>query len=254
MSGKKRYLLLLPLLLGFFISQAVNADSGGPGSGANPVITKSYADKVFQPLQDQINLLQVEIARLKEIAASRQNPLKFIDVPSTHWAYADIQFVTEKGVIAGMGAGRFGPNNQARRCELAVMLVKALNLPTTGATANFKDVPRSHWAYAHIAAAQKAGIISGFPGGKFNPNDYVTRGQMAAMLAKAFALERTNRAVDFKDVPKNYWAYDVVQKLADNGISKGFEDQTFKPAVLVRRAEAAVFLAKAMDPARRERE
>ncbi len=241
---------MLPLLLGFLISQTVHATSGVPGSSANPVVTKSYADKAFQPLKDQLNSLQVEVARLKELV-SRDTPPKFKDVPSTHWAYSDIQFMAEQGIITGLGAGTFGPNKQARRCELAVMLVKALNLPTAGAEADFKDVPQKHWAYAQIAAAQKAGIISGFPGGRFNPDDYVTRGQMAAMLAKAFALQRNGKAADFKDVPKGYWAYEAIQKLADNGISKGFEDGTFRPAVFVRRAEVAVMLAKAMDPSRR---
>jgi len=159
--------------------------------------------------------------------------------------------MVEKKIISGLGDGRFGPDLPGRRSELAVMLVKALNLPTDGVTANFTDVPNTHWAYPYIAAAQNAGIISGFPGGEFRPNDYVTRGQMAVMLARAYSLKRTNTVGDFKDTPKEYWAYDSIQKLADNGISKGYEDRTFRPAASVRRAEVAVFLAKALDPSRR---
>jgi len=248
MQIKKRYLFVLPLLVGFIIAQAVIASSGPPGSSSNPVISKSYADKVFKPIQEQISSLQAEVAQLK---ATREQP-KFTDVPSTYWAFSDIQLMTEKGIITGLGGQKFGPDNQARRCELAVMLVKALKLPTVGTETGFIDVPKGHWAGAQIAAAQKAGIISGFPGGKFKPEDYVTRGQMAMMLAKAFDLKRINRADEFIDVPISYWAYDAIQRLADNGISIGFEDKTFRPAALVRRAEAAVFLAKALDPSRRK--
>lgn len=250
MDRKKIYIFLLPIMVGFIISQGVNANSGPSGSSTNPVIAKSYANKVFQPLKDQIALLQGEVAILKEKASGQTKP-KFTDVPSTHWAYSEIQLMVEKGVISGLGGGKFGPNNPARRSELAVMLVKALKLPTAGGTADFKDVPRSHWAYAEIAAAKKAGIISGFPGGRFEPNDYVSRGQMATMLVNAYTLQRNNNASDFKDVPKSYWAYDAIQKLADNSITKGFEDQTYRPAAFVKRAEVAVFLAKAIDPARR---
>jgi len=241
-------LILFPVLLGFLISQLVNADPGPPGSSTNPVITKSYADKVFQPLKEQISQLQAEVARLQELASAKQN---FTDVPNTHWAYNDIRFMVKKGIITGMGDGKFGPDRPARRSELAVMLVKALELPATGPETDFKDVPRSHWAYAYIAAAQKAGIISGFPGGEFKPDENVTRAQMAVMLAKAYNLEKTGEAAGFKDVAKDYWAYEAVLKLADNKISKGFGDGTFRPRAAVRRAEVAVFLAKAMDPARR---
>ena len=248
MLKKKIYLILLPLLVGFLISQAVSAAGDLPGSEINPVITKGYADKVFQPLKDQIVSLQAEVTKLKS-AANKQS--MFTDLPLTHWAYSDVKFMVDRQIISGLGAGKFGPDNPARRSELAVMLVKALNLPTTGVEAEFKDVPKSNWAYAYVAAAQKAGITSGFPGGYFKPNDYVTRGQVAAMLARAYSLQLTGSAGDFTDVPKTYWAYDVIQKLADNSISKGFEDKTFRPGILVRRAEVAVMLAKAIDPARR---
>lgn len=247
MLKRKIYLILLPLLVGFLISQAVSAIGDLPGSENSPVITKSYADKVFQPLRDQIGLLQAEVTELKEAA---DKPM-FIDLPLTHWAYNDVKYMVDHQIMSGLGGDKFGPNVPGRRVDMAVSLVKALNLPLTGEQSKFKDVPQTASSYVYVAAAQKAGIISGFPGGYFKPNDSVTRGQAAAMLVRAYSLQRTGTAKDFKDVPKTYWAYDVIQKLADNNISKGFEDQTFRPSLLVRRAEIAVLLAKAMDPARR---
>jgi hypothetical protein len=246
---KNRYFYLLPLIIGFIISQAVNAGNGPPGSSSNPVITKSYAEKIFQPLREQVSGLRGEIDKIKE---QNQPKPSFSDVTDKHWAFGDIQYMVEKGIISGIGEGKFGPDKPTRRCELAVMLVKALNLPIEEAKLEFIDVPNNHWAYAQIAAAQKAGIISGFPGGLFKPDSYVTRGQIAVMLARAFELKRNNLTIDFKDVPPNYWAYDAVKKLSENNISKGFEDNTFRPALQVRRAEVAVLLAKALDPGRRK--
>jgi hypothetical protein len=239
-------LILLPLIAGFMISQAVSATGDMPGSENSPVITRSYADKVFQSLRDQITSLQAEAAKLKGAA----DPV-FADLPGTHWAFNDVNYLVDKQIISGLGAGKFGTDNPARRSELSVMLVKALNLPVNDGKSAFKDVPESHWAYSYIAAVQKAGIISGFPGGYFKPNDYVTRGQIAVMLARAYSLQRTGNSPELSDVLETYWAYDGIQKLADNGISKGFEDKTYRPGLLVRRAEVAVLLAKAMDPARR---
>lgn len=266
MGDKLKYLLLLSLLMGFLISVAVNAASGPPGSSSNPVISKSYADKVFQPvyeevytvrdkvysMRDQVKALEAERTALHDEVLRLKQP-QFTDVPATHWGFSDIQFMVGKGIIKGMGEGRFAPNNTARRSEVAVMLVKALNLSAEGVQADFRDVPAGHWANSYIAAAQKAGIISGFPGGEFKPNDNVTRAQLAVMLARGYALEKTGQAASFKDVPEGYWANDAVLKLADNGISQGYEDKTFRPAKPVSRAEVAVMLAKTMDPARRNR-
>lgn len=253
----KKLLIFVPLLFGFFVSQVASAGNGPPGSSTNPVITKSYAEKVLGPLKSQISNLQAQIAELKGakppvVKPPAQGSGSFKDVPSSYWAYADITFMVSKGIIAGQGDGNFGPAKPTRRSELAVMLVKALNLPVAGTNANFTDVNKSHWAYSYIAAAQKNGIISGFPDGQFKPDEYVTRGQMAVMLKRAYSLAVKKTAADFIDVPEGYWAYDSIMALADNNISKGYENGAFRPSDPVRRAEVAVFLAKAMDPSRRK--
>ncbi|MBU7008158.1 S-layer homology domain-containing protein [Phosphitispora fastidiosa] len=257
MRNKFRYLILLPVLLGFLAAQAVSAGSGPPGSSSNPVITKSYADKVLKPVQERVIALQTELQSLRgeasdlRTALARLNGPMFSDVPAEHWALGDIEYMVDRGIINGMGDGTFAPGSAARRSEVAAMLVKALDLPVAGAEVNFKDVSAGHWAYGYIAAAQKAGIISGFPGGEFKPNDNVTRAQMAIMLERAYGLEKSGATAGFKDVRTDYWAYNAVLSLADNGISRGYPDGTFRPAISVSRAEVAVLLAKAMDPDRR---
>lgn len=264
----KKWILpaVVPVLFGFMIAQAVNAGNGAPGSSTDPVISRSYADKVLLPLKNELKSLTAELASLKQSPGGSGIPGSsggsggsgspggsgtFKDLPSTHWAYGDIMYMVDKGILKGLSPGVFGTDVPARRSELAVMLVKALGLSTSGLKAEFEDVPGDYWAGPYIAAAQKAGIISGFPGGQFKPDDNVTRGQMAVMLARAYSLRRTDTVSDFADVPESYWAYGSIMKLADNKITKGFEDQTFRPAVPVRRAEVAVFLAKAIDPSRR---
>lgn len=249
MQIRKIYLFLVPLLLGFFSAQVVNADFGAPGSSTNPVISKSYADKVLLPLKQQVATLSKEISRLRETSG---DPI-FRDVPSGHWASEYIGIMVEKDVIRGISPGNFGPDKPTRRAELAVMIVKALNLPLEKKKLEFADIPASHWAYSYIATAQKAGIISGYPDGKFKPDEYVTRGQMAVMLTRAYSLTRTGKAVDFRDVSSGYWAYEAILKLADNKITKGYEDKTFRPGLHVRRAEVAVFLAKAAYTSLRDR-
>lgn len=246
-TNKKVYLFLLPVLVGFFAAQLVNADYGVPGSSTNPVISRSYADKMLLPLKEQIASLSAEIDSLKQ---SSDNKL-FTDVAATHWAYESIMFMVSKGILKGTAPGYFSPDRPARRSEFAVIMVKALNIPVDTAEVNFNDVPTIHWAYSYIAAAQKAGLLSGYPDGTFKPDKEVTRGEMAVIIGRAYNLEMTGTAANFSDVPPDYWACEAIQKLADNKITKGYEDNTFRPALPVRRAEAAIFLAKSIDPSRR---
>ena len=46
----------------------------------------------------------------------------------------------------------------------------------------------------------------------------------------------------FPDVPPDYWAYNDINWLQDNGISTGFPDGTYHPEEYVTRAEMAAFL------------
>ncbi|MGH9379002.1 MAG: S-layer homology domain-containing protein [Thermoanaerobaculia bacterium] len=59
-------------------------------------------------------------------------------------------------------------------------------------TATFGDVPTSHLFFQQIEALAASGITSGCGGGNFCPNSPLTRGQMAAFLAKALGLHWPN--------------------------------------------------------------
>lgn len=55
-------------------------------------------------------------------------------------------------------------------------------------TATFTDVPLTHPFFRHVEALRASGITSGCGGGRFCPDDPVTRGQMASFLARALGL------------------------------------------------------------------
>jgi hypothetical protein len=56
------------------------------------------------------------------------------------------------------------------------------------AVATFGDVPTSHPFFQFIEALAASGITGGCGGGNFCPDAPMTRGQMAAFLAKALGL------------------------------------------------------------------
>lgn len=55
-------------------------------------------------------------------------------------------------------------------------------------TATFSDVPTTHGFFRNIEALAASGITTGFSDGTFKPNEFVTRGQMAAFLSRALGL------------------------------------------------------------------
>jgi len=54
--------------------------------------------------------------------------------------------------------------------------------------ATFQDVPTNHIFFSNVEALAASGITGGCGGGKYCPDSFVTRGQMAAFLSRALGL------------------------------------------------------------------
>lgn len=61
-------------------------------------------------------------------------------------------------------------------------------LPAGADAASFSDVPRSHWAYDAIIAAEARGLIQG-SGGKFRPGDSVSSQAFLSMVCRTWGLD-----------------------------------------------------------------
>ena len=83
-----------------------------------------------------------------------------------------------------------------RQLMLAALLGAALALPV-GALAGhqFVDVPNGQFFHADIGAVAAAGVATGCGGGNYCPDNFVTRGEMAAFLNRLGALEATKTPV-----------------------------------------------------------
>ncbi|MEJ9211226.1 S-layer homology domain-containing protein [Bacillus smithii] len=110
--------------------------------------------------------------------------------------------------------------------------------------ADFRDVPKNSYAYSDIVKLVERGVVSGYSDGTFHPNETVTRGQFAGMVARAFNLPKGSS--HFKDVPKSKALYEEISKAADAGIVKG-TGGNFYPDRPVTRADMAVMLDRAMN-------
>lgn len=171
----------------------------------------------------------------------------FSDVKGDFWASYEINRLVGKGVIKGYEADNtFRPQNNVTRAQAAIMLARLLDLDTSqDSKVEYSDVSKDHYAYKEIAAITNADIMKG-SAGKFNPEQNLTRAQMAIVLTNAFELQG-NSAVTFKDVPKDHYAYAAIDALYANNITTGTEQNTFNPNQSTTRAHFAVFLSRVLD-------
>ncbi|WP_378209983.1 S-layer homology domain-containing protein [Anoxybacteroides rupiense] len=171
---------------------------------------------------------------------------KFKDVTNDFWAKSEIEFLSSKGVIKGYSDGTFKPNEPVKRVQAAIMITRALGLNTSNRpNPGFKDIKNlDKEAYNAIAAVVDEGI---FPKGTyFNPNQPLKRGDMAIALFEAYNLTGNYTGYVW-DVDKNTKTFQAVNALAANGITKIYEDGTFKPNNSVTRAQFSVFFARTMN-------
>ncbi|ADC49278.1 Cell wall-associated hydrolase containing three SLH domains [Alkalihalophilus pseudofirmus OF4] len=171
---------------------------------------------------------------------------EYHDVATNHWAYSPIRNLSNQNIISGYGNDRFVPNDQLTRAQVAALLVRATGLATPTKTNAFSDVPESHWASADISAADRAGYFDYLPGSTFNPNEAVTRDEIAVLFAAAFELSASSSS-SFPDVDSSNWAYNEISALKANGIVHGFADGTYRPNSNLTRAEFASILFQALN-------
>ncbi len=114
---------------------------------------------------------------------------RFADVPVGHGFHDDIEWLASEGITLGCNPPAnsvFCPDDSVTRGQMAAFLVRALDLPA-GAVGRFPDDDGTVFE-ADIEALAEAGVTLGCDppaNSQFCPDDPVTRGQMAAFLARA---------------------------------------------------------------------
>ena len=93
------------------------------------------------------------------------------------------------------------------RADACVAIVDALGLSYNNETVSFSDVSADHPAYQAIAILVNRNIIAGTGEGKFNPDWFLTRAQLAKLLCAALGKDgQVDYRVLPEDVDETYWA------------------------------------------------
>lgn len=109
--------------------------------------------------------------------------------------------------------------------------------------AAFRDMPRSHWAFAALDQAVKAALLGGYPDGTLRPDQPVSRAEAAALFARLAGLKTAaNAKPPFEDVAAGSWAAPAIAAMKAAGWIDGVAAGEFRPEQSISRAEAAALL------------
>ncbi|MDP4152386.1 MAG: lamin tail domain-containing protein [Bacillota bacterium] len=169
---------------------------------------------------------------------------EFTDV-SGHWAETAIGYMSSKGIIKGYADGTFKPNDNVKRGDFILMLMRAFP-SNTASTDSFADVPSDSYYYEAITQAKALGIATGYDGNKFDPNAEITREDMFVLYARALeklgTIDKTKVSGSFADKDKiASYAVEAIDLLNGNGIISG-SDNSIDPTGAATRAQVAQML------------
>lgn len=100
----------------------------------------------------------------------------------------------------------------------------------------------NHWASEAIMRMASKGILQGYNDGTFKPNNDISRGEIAAVLSRAFDFESTVNKSIFKDVETGKWYVPYVQAMYEHGITTGMPDGTFGVGKSITNEDFAVMI------------
>ena len=190
-----------------------------------------------------------ERAQVLRVSSSSEAPAEsahFKDVPADYPFVNDINWLAQRRITTGYPDGTFRPDGSVERGAMAAFFYRMAGSPqfTAPSTPSFKDVPRDHPFYKEIEWMRARGITTGWSDGTFRPNDAVNRDAMAAFFYRfAGSPAYSAPAVSpFTDVSTGSQFYREIAWLADQRITTGWADGSFRPVQPIERGAMAAFL------------
>lgn len=151
--------------------------------------------------------------------------------------------------VIGYPDGAVRPQGNITRAETATIFFRLLkdavrngNLLTSNA---YQDVASSYWANTAISTMTGLGILQGRDSATFDPNAPITRAEFAAICAR-FDTGKSSGTQTFSDI-KGHWAQSYIERAAELGWVKGFEDGTFRPNDCITRAQAMTMINRVLN-------
>ena len=143
-------------------------------------LLKGYDDGAFSPdktiTRAEFAAVVVRMLGMEDAAAGAATATGYKDVPNTHWAAGYVKIASQKGIIAGYGKGKFGPEDEVTYEQAVKMLVCALGY------APMFELVNDAYPTAYMSQANTLGMTVGAPG---KIGDKATRATVARLVFNA---------------------------------------------------------------------
>lgn len=203
--------------------------SGGGGGGGSSVSIKLDKDTVSGVVGDKIKVTAT-------VTGSTAKPT---------WTSSnkDVATVDENGNITLVGKGTATVKVKVNGIvkNIPVTVKEATATPTPVPTVKPTEAPVINTEYTKPYA-------SGYDDGSFLPNNNITRGELAAMIARLSYgddLPDGMYQASFPDVDSDAWFNKYIGYLEDKDVLSGYEDGTFRPMDTITRGEISAVIARA---------
>lgn len=150
--------------------------------------------------------------------------------------------------IMGYPDGTVQPEGQITRAEACTIFFRLLTDSSRdyyfARTNDYSDVNRGDWFNNAISTLSNAGIVTGYNDGTFRPNQPITRGEMAKIIANFANLNKGTKS--FTDL-SGHWSKSYVELAAGNGWIAGYPDGSFRPDQKITRAETVTMINRVLE-------
>lgn len=181
--------------------------------------------------------------------------LPFTDVHAGDWFLQSIEYVYEHGLFNGVTATTFEPESSMTRAMLVTVLWRLEGCPEPQNAANFQDVSPRDWYHKQVAWASENGIVNGVGKNCFEPEENVTREQLATILYRYVSMKAisTQARADLTVYPDSgsvdAWAEEALRwaigaGLINGTVKDGSRETVLDPLGNATRAQVATILMR----------
>ena len=179
--------------------------------------------------------------------------MPFQDVKSSDWCAKAVEYVYSHGIFNGTSTATFSPSGTMTRGMFVTVLgrMAGVNPDDYSGETPFSDVPQTMYYAPYVQWAARYGITAGTGDGKFSPDAFINRAQMAAFFVRYFEAFQVDYATganvttapaDLERTPA--YAQDAVLKLWKQGLLNG-DGTRFAPEGNATRAQMATLCMRA---------
>jgi len=211
------------------------------GIGNVPMPTRENYDLAGWQIDGEGQILSAE--EVADLVVTR--PLTLVAA----WVLRAEYHGARQAYMIGTPDGRIRPHGDITRAEVATILFRLIPDADRAAyweqSNPFPDVTLDDWFNNAVSTTTNMGLFKGLGDGTFAPNQPITRGELATVMARF--MDMTEDALptgDAFDDIGGHWARNYINHVAANGWAKGPYGlgDAFYPDQLITRAEVAAMI------------